>query len=110
MMRAREREENGRRRRSAWHPARKFQVGLWRYLSLNPSYSNDDVCLPYHASVSIDAAFLAAQLASALALCLGCVPVLWTSNVRAGERGEHKRIGREFCDERCGPAPQGGIL
>mmetsp|Transcript_759 Transcript_759/g.1292 ORF Transcript_759/g.1292 Transcript_759/m.1292 type:complete len:356 (-) Transcript_759:55-1122(-) len=55
-----------------------FQVGPWRYLSVNPSYSDGEVCLPYPSGMTLDAYFVTARSTSALASCFGCALVLWT--------------------------------
>jgi len=54
-----------------------FQLGPWRYLSINPTYSDGEVCLPYPSDMTFDTAFLAARSTSALASCFGAMLVLW---------------------------------
>ena len=55
-----------------------FQLGPWRYLSINPTYSDGEVCLPYPSDMVMDTNFMIARSTSAIASCLGCALVLWT--------------------------------
>ena len=55
-----------------------LQVGPWRYLSINTSYSDGEVCLSYPSNLAMDMPFLVARSTSALASFFGCVMVLWT--------------------------------
>ncbi|KAL7476940.1 hypothetical protein ACHAW6_002767 [Cyclotella cf. meneghiniana] len=52
-----------------------FQVGPWFYLSMDDS---QEVCMMYPSNVQLDAWFMLARTASALAVCLGVGLVLWT--------------------------------
>lgn len=58
-----------------------LQVGPWRYLSINPSYSDGEVCLFYPSHLAMDLPFLIARSTSALASFAGFVMVLWTSTL-----------------------------
>ncbi|KAL3815655.1 hypothetical protein ACHAXA_006930 [Cyclostephanos tholiformis] len=55
-----------------------LQVGPWRYLSINPSYSDGEVCLFYPSNLVLDLPFLVARSTSALASFAGFALVLWT--------------------------------
>jgi hypothetical protein len=58
-----------------------LQVGPWKYLSTNPSYSDGEVCLFYPSHLAMDLPFLVARSTSALAFFSGFTMVLWTSTL-----------------------------
>jgi len=75
-----------------------LQVGPWRYLSTNTSYSDGEVCLAYPSNLAMDMPFLVARSTSALASFVGCVMVLWTLTLicAPASRGNMNALGLCF--------------
>ena len=75
-----------------------LQVGPWRYLSINTSYSDGEVCLAYPSNLAMDMPFLVARSTSALASFFGCVMVLWTLTLicAPASRGNMNALGLCF--------------
>ena len=75
-----------------------LQVGPWRYLSINTSYSDGEVCLAYPSNLAMDMSFLVARSTSALASFFGCVMVLWTLTLicAPASRGNMNALGLCF--------------
>ena len=68
-----EEEENG-----GYVPNQIYQVGPWKYLSVNPTYSDGEVCLPYPSNMIMDVPFMISRIVSATSSVCGCILVLWS--------------------------------
>ena len=74
-----------------------YQVGPWKYLSVNPTYSDGEVCLSYPSNMIMDVPFMISRIVSASSSVCGCILVLWSCTLMCIPARKSSMIGLGLC-------------